>query len=127
MTLRVLVADDSRTQRIIVSALLRDLGAEVVAATSGRDGLATLRAGPRFDLALVDWDMPDGDGLWLVRAVRADASLADVRLVMITVVNDHDQIRLAVEAGVDEYLMKPFSPEMLLDKLAILGLTAGCP
>jgi two-component system chemotaxis response regulator CheY len=123
--MRVLVVDDSRAMRMILSRVLRELGADVVEAADGQEALAALAAGPLPDVALVDWNMPVMNGLELVTAVRRDAGMGAMRLVMVTTESESTQVVRALEAGADEYLFKPFTPEAVVDKLALLGLATG--
>ena len=119
--MRALIVDDSRAIRSIVSRIVKQLGFEISEACDGRDALAKLGEGGA-DLALVDWNMPEMNGLQFVQAVRADASRASMRIVMVTTENDISNIQQAIEAGADEYLMKPFTKESLLEKLSLIGI-----
>jgi two-component system chemotaxis response regulator CheY len=80
-----------------------------------------LYAGPPFDLALVDWNMPVMNGLEMLQQLRAQG-MADVKVMMVTTEAENDFILRALDAGADEYLMKPFDDEALTEKLAMLGL-----
>jgi two-component system chemotaxis response regulator CheY len=117
-----LVVDDSRPVRRLVSRILRDVGFEVCEASDGVEALAQLGASPDVRLALVDWNMPNMDGLTFVKSVRADSAYDDILLMMVTTENEMDQVVKALNAGANEYLMKPFTDDGLVDKLAILGL-----
>jgi two-component system chemotaxis response regulator CheY len=123
--MRALVVDDSRAMRMILSRVLRDLGADVVEASDGQEALAALAVGPQPDVALVDWNMPVMNGLEFVTAVRREAGLGAMRLVMVTTESESTEVVRALEAGADEYLFKPFTPEAVVDKLALLGLATG--
>ena len=129
--MRALVIDDSRTMRRIVSRVLVGLGYEVVEAADGRQALDALAAGPLPDLACVDWNMPVMDGLTFVTTVRANRDWRDITLMMVTTESEHSQIVRALAAGAHEYLIKPFTPEALREKLDLLGLVpapvAGTP
>lgn len=120
--MKAIVVDDSRAIRAILGRMLRDIGFDVAEAEDGRAALGVLAAGGPFDLALVDWNMPEMDGLQLVQAVRADHRLDAMRIMMVTTENEMDRIVRALEAGANEYLMKPFTAEAVTEKLAILGL-----
>jgi len=120
-----LVVDDSRAMRMILSRVLRDLGAEVVEAGDGEQALAVLSGTLLPDVALVDWNMPVMNGLDLVTAVRREPRFRDMRIVMVTTESESSQVVRALEAGAEEYLFKPFTPESVVDKLAILGLSTG--
>jgi two-component system chemotaxis response regulator CheY len=118
---RALVVDDSRAIRRIIGRTLDGLGFAVAEAADGREGLVRLGESDA-EVVLVDWNMPEMGGLEFVRAVRADPGRADVRLVMVTSEAELGHMVEALEAGADEYLMKPFTPGALSDKLALLGL-----
>jgi two-component system chemotaxis response regulator CheY len=112
--------------RALLGQILRDLGFDVLEAGDGREGLEILRkhrARWPIELALVDWHMPRMDGLAFVQAVRADPELADIRLVMVSTETELRQIARVLEAGADEYVMKPFTRDVILEKLALLGIT----
>ena len=123
--MRALVVDDSRAMRLILGRVLRERGCDVVEAGDGQEALAALSAGEVPDVALVDWNMPVMNGLELVQAVRRDPALAGMRLVMVTTESESSQVIRALEAGADEYLFKPFTPDAVVDKLAMLGLLIG--
>jgi two-component system, chemotaxis family, chemotaxis protein CheY len=120
--MRALVIDDSRTMRRIVSRILVNLGYEVAEAGDGREALNALASGPLPDLACVDWNMPVMDGLSFVAHVRADQRLRGITLLMVTTESEYGQIVRALAAGAHEYLIKPFTPDALQEKLALLGL-----
>src|SRR5437764_592782 len=120
--MRALVIDDSRIMRSILRQILAPTGFEVSEAGDGRQGLEHLRQLGKPDVVLVDWNMPVMDGLSFIRAVRADPAWAGLPLLMITTETEMDRISEALEAGADEYLMKPFSQEAFLGKLDLLGI-----
>ena len=109
--MRALVIDDSRTVRLIVGKVLVELGFEVVEAGNGREGLERLIEWPEIVVVLVDWNMPEMNGLEFIRAVRARREYGHVRLVMVTTETEQQQVIRALEAGADEYVMKPFTPK----------------
>jgi len=117
-----IVVDDSRAIRMILGRTLRGLGYEVREAGNGVDALAALGAGPRPDLVMADWNMPVMDGLELLRKIRGSAEYAAVPVIMVTTEAEIDQMTLALEAGATEYIMKPFTAEILADKLRMVGL-----
>lgn len=126
--MRALIVDDSRAMRSVMRRILRGAGFDVAEACDGREGLELLRkhhGTQPFALALVDWNMPVMNGHELVCAVRADDAFRDVRLVMVTTESEVERVALALESGADEYAMKPFTEEVILEKLAILGLLAS--
>jgi two-component system, chemotaxis family, chemotaxis protein CheY len=118
---RALIVEDSSTTRRIIAAILRDLAFEVIEAGDGKEALARLGEGEAPALIVVDWNMPELDGLGVVRAVRADRVYDGVRIVMVTTEVEKGRVVTALEAGADEYLMKPFTREMLAEKLALIG------
>lgn len=120
---KALIVDDSRAVRMILARNLRELGYETGEAADGVEALRLLTADPAvFLLALVDWNMPEMNGMELLRAVRADASLARLTVIMVTTETEIEHMAAALEAGANEYVMKPFTREILLDKLQLASL-----
>jgi two-component system, chemotaxis family, chemotaxis protein CheY len=117
-----IVVDDSRAIRMILSRTLRGLGYEVREAGNGVEALATLHGGPRADLVMADWNMPVMDGLELLRNIRGSEEFAAVPVIMVTTEAEIDQMTAAMAAGATEYIMKPFTAEILADKLRMAGL-----
>ena len=120
--MRALVVDDSKAIRVILGNILRGLGFEVVEAANGRQALERLAEVGKADLVLVDWNMPEMDGLEFIRQVRARDGHEDMTMVMVTTETETENVVRALAAGANEYVMKPFSKEMLTEKLALLGL-----
>jgi two-component system chemotaxis response regulator CheY len=108
--------------RAFLKMILTKAGFDVSGAPNGREGLQVLRAGARPDLVLLDWNMPEMDGFEMLRAMRSDAAFRDTRVMMVTTETELGEMSRALEAGADEYVMKPFTPDVILDKLQILGL-----
>ena len=119
---QALVIDDSRAMRLILGRMLRELGLEVTEATDGRDGLSQLDTGLSPALILVDWNMPEMTGIEFVDAVRKPPYQSSAKVVMVTTETEAPQVRRALEAGADEYVMKPFTRESIFEKLQLLGL-----
>lgn len=119
---RALVIDDSRALRSLMGRMLRDLGFEVVEACHGKDALERLREGAPPMIALVDWNMPEMNGLEFVRSLRQDDSYKDVLVMMVTTETEATQMVAALDAGANEYLMKPFTREALVEKLDLLSI-----
>jgi two-component system chemotaxis response regulator CheY len=117
-----IVVDDSRAIRMILARTLRELGYEVREAGNGLDALTALSAGPPADLVMADWNMPVMDGLELLRQIRASTQFSMVPVVMVTTEAEIDQMTVALEAGATEYIMKPFTKEILAGKLRMAGL-----
>ena len=118
-----LVVDDSRAIRAILSKTLRELGFEVAQASNGGEALdCMLREGASIRLALVDWNMPVMNGIDFVRKVRARPAWQDTCLLMVTTETEIEQVMLALAAGANEYIMKPFTADVVRDKLRLLGV-----
>jgi two-component system, chemotaxis family, chemotaxis protein CheY len=117
-----LIIDDSRTVRLIIARILRDVGIDVVEAGNGREALARMAENPDLDLVLVDWNMPEMNGLDYIRAVRAQPDFAALRIMMVTSEAEQEQVVRALDAGANEYLMKPFTREVLIAKLSLLDI-----
>ncbi len=124
--MRVLVIDDSRAMRSILSKIMSELGFEVVTAADGREGLDRLGEDDGIGLVLVDWNLPGMNGFEFVQAVRSDGAWDEVRLIMVTTETERENVMRALDAGADEYVMKPFTKDVLLEKLAFVGLL-GAP
>jgi two-component system chemotaxis response regulator CheY len=120
--MRALVVDDSRAMRRIVARSLTAIGFEIDEAGDGQEALDVLESGSVPALACVDWNMPVMDGLTFVTKVRANPAWRDITLMMVTTESEHGQIVRALAAGAHEYLIKPFTPDALVDKLDLLGL-----
>ena len=119
--MNALVIDDSSTMRLILTRFLVKMGFQVVEATNGREALKRLREMGRADLVLVDWNMPEMNGVDFVRSVRADRSFDDLPLVMVTTNTELEHVAEALEAGANEYVMKPFTMDVIREKLCLLG------
>ena len=122
--MKALVVDDSRSMRSIVSRILRTSGIDdIVQAGDGVEALDVMEsAGEELpDIALVDWHLPNMNGLEFVSAVRRRPEWRQMTIMMVTTENEQGQIVRALAAGAHEYLIKPFTPDALADKLAILG------
>ena len=120
--MRALVIDDSRAMRSILTGILEEIGFDVEQAKDAEDALSLLEESDRFELALVDWNLPEMSGLDLVKTVRNMSDLEDLRLMMVTTETELARVREALVAGADEYIMKPCDKEMLLEKLTLLGI-----
>ena len=126
--MKALVVDDSRSMRSIVSRILTGIGVdEIVQAENGQAAMDALEEGTLPDIALVDWHMPVMNGYEFVCATRKRAEWRPMTIMMVTTENEHGQIVKALAAGATEYLIKPFTPDALVDKLALLGLAPTVP
>lgn len=123
--MHALIVDDSRAMRAILGQMLRSFGYQVLEAEDGEDGLARLGESGAVALALVDWNMPRMNGLEFVREVRRRASHAPMRIVMVTTETELGRVSSALQAGADEYVMKPFTRDVIAQKLEMLGLAVA--
>jgi two-component system chemotaxis response regulator CheY len=105
--------------------MLRGLAFEVVEAANGREAMERLQGVGKFDIALVDWNMPEMTGYEFVRAVRAEHMYDGVLLMMVTTETEMDNVVRALAAGANEYVMKPFTQDVILDKLRIFGMAGS--
>ncbi len=119
--MRALIVDDSRFVRGFLRGLLEPKGIECEEAADGQAGLDHLNSGVPFDIALVDWNMPVLNGLEMLQELRA-SGFDGLKVMMVTTEAENDFIVRALDAGADEYLMKPFDEQALMEKLAMLGL-----
>ena len=119
--MHALVVDDSRAMRMILRRTLTRLGFTVTEAADGQQGMDALAACETVpDVALVDWNMPHMGGLDLVQVVRADPGYDDMRLVVVSTENELGPMVASLDAGADEYLIKPFTADAVLSRLALL-------
>lgn len=122
MTMQALVIDDSRAMRMLLRRMLTRLGFDVAEAADGVAGLAALAAGAHPDVVLVDWHMPEMEGIDFVAAARDAKYNYRGHIVMVTTETESAQIVRALDSGADEYVMKPFTEDDLSAKLDLLGL-----
>ncbi len=121
-----LIIDDSRAMRRILRQIVEPLGFTILEAGDGREGLDQLiKHHPEIEVTLVDWNMPVMNGLDFVKAVRADDQYRDMKLMMVTTETEPSQMARALMAGVDEFVMKPFTREILVEKMRLVGVS--CP
>jgi two-component system chemotaxis response regulator CheY len=119
---RALVVDDSRAIRAVLRKMLTEIGFDVLEAGHGGEALICLKNAPPVDLVLVDWNMPEMNGLELVTALRGNRAYDAMRVMMVTTETEMENMSRALEAGANEYLMKPFTRDALQDKLHMLGM-----
>ncbi len=124
---RALVIDDSKPIRSILAQMLGNLNFETAEACNGQEGLELLRELGKPDLATVNWQMPEMDGLQFIRAVRADDRYRELPLLMISSESEPSLVATALAAGASEYIVKPCTQMALADKLAVLGLSGSQP
>ncbi|MBV1877970.1 MAG: chemotaxis response regulator CheY [Pseudomonadales bacterium] len=115
--MKILIVDDFSTMRRIIKNLLRDLGyTNTSEADDGKTALPMLQAGS-FDFLVTDWNMPGMTGIDLLKAVRADQKLIELPVLMVTAEAKRDQIVEAAQAGVNGYVVKPFTAAALKEKI----------
>ena len=125
--LKFLVVDDSVTIRRIIMNTLKTIGyADVIEACHGIDALEKI-AGGRVDFIITDWNMPEMNGLEFTRSVRANGSTADIPILMITTRGTENDVVEALEAKVSSYIVKPFTPQELKDKIESIIKTTLLP
>ncbi len=120
--MRALIVDDSRTMRMIVGNILQEIGFETGNAGNGLEALTWIEQNGFPELACVDWNMPEMNGLEFVREVRQRSGNEAMKIMMITTESEADNVMAALESGANEYLMKPFSKDSVADKLTLLGV-----
>jgi two-component system chemotaxis response regulator CheY len=120
--MKALIVDDSRATRGIIKKMLAEIGFEIVEATHGMQAIEQLRERGPVDVMLVDWNMPEMNGFDFLCYVRATPEYKEVPLMMVTSETEVAQMSRALEAGANEYVMKPFTKEVITDKLTLLGV-----
>jgi len=123
--MRALVIDDSRAMRALLARLLGELGFTVAEAGNGREGLEHLQVHGPPDIVLVDWNMPEMSGFEFVQTVRALREYDAVRLIMVTTETEMTRVVKALGAGLDAYVMKPFTKEAVVEQLERIGFGAN--
>ena len=121
--MKTLIIDDSRAMRRILRQIVEPLGFQVTEAGDGIEGLNRLVEMGHVDVGFVDWNMPVMNGLEFVRAIRAHADYQTLKVVMVTSETEPSKMARALMSGVDEFVMKPFTPQILVDKLNLIGVT----
>ena len=121
--MNALIIDDSRAMRRILGKIMKGLGFEILEAENGAQGLETFLAkSDMIEVTLVDWNMPVMNGLEFVEAVRDKNEFDTDKLVMVTTETEPARMARALMAGVDELVMKPFTTEILIEKLKLIGV-----
>jgi two-component system chemotaxis response regulator CheY len=118
--MRALIVDDSKAMRTILRRALSDCGfVDFDEAGDGQQALDALRDGAPPDVAFVDWNMPVMSGIEFVRSVRAERTYDTMPVIMVTSETATENVEQALDAGVDEYVMKPFTPNVVAEKVAL--------
>ena len=125
--MKVLVVDDSSTmRRIIVNTLARLGYKDVVQGADGVEAWEAMQTNPDIGVVITDWNMPNMNGLELVKKIRAEDKYVDVPIIMVTTEGGKAEVITALKAGVNNYIVKPFTPQVLKEKLqAVLGVNEG--
>ncbi len=121
--MKLLVVDDSSTMRRIIKNTLARLNyKDVLEGEDGVEGWEVLDSNPDIDMLITDWNMPNMNGLELVKKVRADERFAEMPIIMVTTEGGKAEVITALKAGVNNYIVKPFTPQVLKEKLsAVIG------
>jgi two-component system chemotaxis response regulator CheY len=126
MALKFLIVDDSVTMRRIVANSLKTIGHEVFAeASDGREALQKLSLDDSINFVITDWNMPDVSGLELVKSIRADQKFGKIPILMVTTRGLKEDILEALQAKVNNYIVKPFTPQILREKIEQIVASAG--
>jgi len=123
--LKLLVVDDSSTMRRIIKNTLARLGyKDILEGEDGVQGWAQMDSNPDIEMLITDWNMPEMNGLELVKKVRADERFKDTPIIMVTTEGGKAEVITALKAGVNNYIVKPFTPQVLKEKLgAVMGVS----
>jgi two-component system, chemotaxis family, chemotaxis protein CheY len=122
MTRKALIVDDSKTMRMILGRIMRELGYETCEAVNGKDALKVIESEKAaVNLVLADWNMPEMNGPDLVKRLRQNPDFISLKVIMVTAETEVDHIVSALEAGANEYVMKPLTKEILREKLEMVG------
>lgn len=125
--MKLLVVDDSSTMRRIIKNTLSRLGyTEILEGENGVQGWEVMDANSDINVLITDWNMPEMNGLELVKKVRADDRFKEIPIIMVTTEGGKAEVIIALKAGVNNYIVKPFTPQVLKEKLeAVLGINQG--
>lgn len=123
INLKILVVDDSSTMRRILKNCLNKLGhSEIHEASDGLEAKKILNSTKDFNLVLVDWNMPNMNGYELLQNIKADESIKQIPVVMVTTETEKTNVLMAIKAGASNYVIKPFTVEIIAEKIkAVLG------
>jgi two-component system chemotaxis response regulator CheY len=125
--MKILVVDDSSTMRRIIQNTLARLGyKDIVQAADGVEAWQALQDNPDIGVVITDWNMPNMNGLELVKKIRAEEKYKNIPIIMVTTEGGKKEVITALKAGVNNYIVKPFTPQVLKEKLeAVLGKNEG--
>lgn len=118
--MKMLLVDDSNTMRRIQKTQLSNLGVgDIIEAENGQDALDKLAANMPIDIVMLDWNMPVMDGFTCLENIRKDGAYKDVKVIMCTSESEKEKVMQAIKAGANNYIVKPFTPDALKEKLGI--------
>jgi two-component system chemotaxis response regulator CheY len=125
--MKILVVDDSSTMRRIIQNTLSRLGyKDVIQAADGIEAWDALQSNPDIEVVITDWNMPNMNGLELVKKIRAEEKYKSLPIIMVTTEGGKKEVITALKAGVNNYIVKPFTPQVLKEKLeGVLGKNEG--
>jgi two-component system chemotaxis response regulator CheY len=120
---KALIVDDSKTIRVILRRIMMEIGYEICEAANGREALQVMEAEKNsVTVVLADWNMPEVNGFELLQQLRRRSELSAVKIIMVTTEAELGHMASALEAGADEYVMKPFTRDIIRDKLDLVGV-----
>ncbi|MAT16675.1 MAG: response regulator [Planctomyces sp.] len=119
---KILLVDDSRAVRLVSRKIVSGMELEALEAENGADALEVVKANPDLDVVLLDWNMPVMDGLTFLKELRSMSIPKQPIVVMCTTENEMERIVEAMQNGADEYIMKPFTEEIIREKLEETGI-----
>ncbi len=122
MSLHALIIDDARSVRMILKKMMTELGFTVEEAEHGQQAIEILQKNGPADVALVDWNMPVMNGFEFIQEVRKQSIYDEMKIMMVTTESELVRMIAALEAGANEYVMKPFTKDIIGEKLTIMGL-----
>ena len=117
-----LIVDDSSTVRMMMTSIVKKLGFETLQANDGVQALSVFEKNPHISVAFVDWNMPNMSGIEVVKHLRANHGPDQVRIIMVTTETEMSRVVAALDAGIDEYVMKPFTADVIKEKMQMVGL-----
>jgi len=125
--MKILIVDDSSTMRRIIKNTLARLGyKDIIEGADGVEAWDALQNNPDTEVVITDWNMPNMNGLELVKKIRAQEKYKDMPIIMVTTEGGKKEVITALKAGVNNYIVKPFTPQVLKEKLqAVLGKNEG--
>jgi len=121
---RALIVDDTASMRRLMRRMLAELGFEIEEALNGREALERLSSHEGIELIMVDWNMPEMNGIDFIRSVRANPRYNPITIMMVSTEADQRKVTRALEAGADDYIRKPFTPTVIAKKLGLIGWIA---